>query len=72
MSGDSFRKEFVFPDCWSKTPLIRPTGTFSPLGRRGMETAQPVPSPLGRRWRQPDEGAASTNLRGKHQCQISR
>jgi len=28
-------------------PLIRPSGTFSPLGRRGFAATPPFPSPLG-------------------------
>ncbi|RXT28904.1 hypothetical protein B5P46_09160 [Rhizobium leguminosarum] len=40
-------------------PLIRPTGTFSPLGRRGSRDVAANPfAPAGRRWRQPDEGAS--------------
>ncbi|PCD69888.1 hypothetical protein CO648_05080 [Rhizobium phaseoli] len=39
-------------------PLIRPTGTFSPLGRRGNREVAAYPlRPGGERCRQADEGA---------------
>ncbi|NKM41376.1 hypothetical protein E0I74_28910 [Rhizobium laguerreae] len=48
-------------------PLIRPTGTFSPLGRRGIERARHIPfAPRAGsegRCRQADEGLVSAIFR---------